>query len=168
MKFTAFLFLCLWFSTPLLGQSVRLQSDTTIEGVVSTLYKVISGPPGARDWQTFRDLFHKNAVMGTVVEYPGKEPAFRNFSPEDYIRMNDDFFKKHGFTERELHTDVFRYGNIAQVASAYESLVEDTNEKERGINAIQLIQEGGRWYVLSLIWQDEAGALPLPAAFNKQ
>jgi hypothetical protein len=168
MKTIAVLIACICYTLPASAQAARRASDTSLEGVVNRLYSVISGPAGPRDWDAFRGLFHKSAGMGAVIKYPGKEPVFKSFSPEDYIRMNDPFLKAHGFNERELHHQVFQYGNIAQVVSSYESEIADKGEKEQGINAIQLVREGGRWYVLSLIWQEASDELPLPQTFIRQ
>jgi hypothetical protein len=35
----------------------------------------------------------------------------------------------------------------------------------RGINSIQLVREGGRWWVLNIGWEQEADAGPIPPAF---
>jgi len=132
-------------------ETARFES---IDSLIASVYSVISGPAGERDWGLFQSLFHKDATMGAVVSHPGKPSVFKKFTPADYIRMNAPFFSKSAFYEKELGRKQEVFGNIAHVFSSYECIPGD-GEKERGVNSIQLIREGGRWYVFSLIWQEE-------------
>jgi hypothetical protein len=86
---------------------------------------------------------------------------------EEYIQRAGAFFEKEGFFEREAarHTDAF--GNIAQVFSTYESrhAKEDTKPFQRGINSIQLMNDGKRWWVVTIFWQGEDEKNPLPTKY---
>src|ERR1700727_804593 len=85
-------------------------------------------------------------------------------SPHDYINPAGGYFKSHAFYESAIVNKVDRFGNIAQVFSSYESR-NAPNEKPfaRGINSIQLFYDQNRWYVLSILWDEETPTNPLPA-----
>ena len=84
-------------------------------------------------------------------------------SPDDYINLAGGYFKSHAFYESAVVNKVDRFGNIVQVFSSYESR-NAPNEKTfaRGINSIQLFYDQNRWYVLSILWDEESPANPLP------
>jgi hypothetical protein len=76
---------------------------------------------------------------------------------------------KEGFFEREKARTVEIYGNIAHVFSTYESF-HKTGDKTpfmRGINSIQLLNDGKRWWVLTIMWQGETPENPLPEKYLK-
>lgn len=144
----------------------------TKEALLTALYEVISGPAGkARDWQRFRSLFYPGAQMASVQRTkPGGLPGVAPITPDDYATWGAEFFKTHGFFEKETHRQVAGYGDLINVLSAYES--RETPEGapfSRGINNIQLIFDGQRWWVLHIAWTDEkAAGAPVPATFSQK
>jgi hypothetical protein len=57
-------------------------------------------------------------------------------------------------------------GNVTQVFSSYESRHSPSDKPfDRGINSIQLLNDGKRWWVLSILWDSERADNPLPANF---
>lgn len=66
-------------------------------------------------------------------------------------------FHQHETSRREE-----RYGTIAQVFSTYEAHTEKEPIQMRGINSLQLIHDGQRWWIVSLMWQAETPDQPLP------
>lgn len=135
-----------------------------IDNIVKSVYAVISGPAGPRDWNRFRSLFYPGATMGAVVNGPeGKK--YMKFSPEEYIKMNEPHFMQYAFHEKEIGRKVNTFGNIAQVFTTYEYTLETPQPmKQRGINSIELIRENGRWHILSLTWDEESSENPLTEA----
>jgi hypothetical protein len=136
----------------------------TMDSTIAALYDVISGPAGKRNWDRFRSLFAPGARLIANGVRPTGEIVTRTMTVEDYAQRNGPFFEKSGFFEREnsRHTDAF--ANIAQVFSTYESRhsKEDANPFQRGINSIQLLNDGKRWWVVTIFWQgeDEKNLLP--------
>lgn len=129
---------------------------TGIDEIIDTMYSVISGPAGERDWDLFRSLFHDQAIMGSVNPTPNGKTVFNHFEPEGYIKMNSPFFTKNGFFEDELKRDLKKFGNIAQVFTSYQFRIEEDGPiAQRGVNCVQLVKENGRWYITQLIWQPE-------------
>jgi len=55
------------------------------------------------------------------------------------------------------------------VFSSYESRRSPAAKPfQRGINSIQLLNNGKRWWVLSILWDEERAGNPLPADFVKK
>ena len=135
----------------------------SIDSILTALYAVISGPAGDRDWNHFRSLFAKDARLTSDTKESADHPA-RLMSPDEYITLAGGYFKSHAFYENAIVNKVDRFGNIAQVFSSYESR-NAPNEKPfaLGINSIQLFYDQNRWYVLSILWDEETPTNPLPA-----
>ena len=73
-----------------------------------------------------------------------------------------------GFYEIEIGSVTEQYGDIAHRFSSYASFrTEDPDEEpfNRGINSFQLLYDGERWWVLSIFWQHEPDAGPIPAEY---
>jgi len=145
---------------------------SSIDAIMKAVYDVISGDAGQkRDWDRFRTLFHKDARM---IPTTGKNPntgliAARVLPPEEYITRSSPFMEKEGFFEREIARRTDIYGNIAQVFSTYESFhkKEDKKPFARGINSFQLLNDGKRWWVVTIYWQGETPENPIPKEYLK-
>lgn len=143
----------------------------SMDAIIKAVYDVISGDAGQkRDWDRFRTLFHPDARM-----IPSGKNAQTNlvsaraFSPEDYIKRVEPVFAKEGFYEREVARRTEVFNNIAHVFSTYEAVHSKTDKKPflRGINSIQLLNDGKRWWVLNIFWQAETPENPLPPKYLK-
>lgn len=143
----------------------------SIDGIMKAVYDVISGEAGKpRDWDRFRSLFHKDARMIPSGKNPQNGVTVaRVITPEGYVTSNSPFFEKNGFFEREIARHVDQYGNMAQVFSTYHAFrnKDDKDPFMRGINSFQLINDGKRWWVLSIFWLPETPETPLPKEFLK-
>jgi hypothetical protein len=139
--------------------------------IVTAAYEALERAPGAPfDWDRFRSLFIPEATLLPNTEQTGGTPEV--FSPEAFIAwVNDSYARNapigspqdHGFTEEEVHHEVHRYGDIAQVFSTYQKRYWDNDEVlGRGINSFQLVHRGGRWWIASIAWDEENGAGPIP------
>jgi hypothetical protein len=125
------------------------------------IVNVISGPAGDRDWNSFRSLFVPEARLTSATRKDGG--PIRLLDVEGYVRGAGGYFKTHAFYESAITNRVQKFGNIAQVFSSYESR-SAPNEKPfaRGVNSIQLFDDGSRWWVLSILWDEESPTNPLP------
>jgi hypothetical protein len=135
----------------------------SLDAILRAIYDVISGPAGERDWNRLRSLCVPEARFTSTTKSAASS-APRLLTIDDYIRRAGKFFATHGFYESAIVNRVQRFGNIAQVFSSYESR-NAPNEKPfaRGINSIQLFYDGQRWWVLSILWDEESSANPLPS-----
>jgi hypothetical protein len=138
----------------------------SIDAILHAIYDVISGPPGERDWTRFRSLFVPEARLTSTVKRENAPPV-RLLTVDDYVKGAGGYFAKNGFFESAIVNRVEKFGNIAQVFSSYESR-HAANEKPftRGINSIQLLNDGSRWYVLSIMWDEESPTNALPAEMS--
>ena len=140
----------------------------TLDSTMETLYAVISGDAGVkRDWALFKYLFHKDAkLIPTVKNKEGKHVA-RYMTPDDYITSSGKWLLENGFHEVEINREIQTFGNITQVFSTYESF-KSKNDKApfmRGINSIQLINDGKRWWVINIYWMQESKENPIPEQY---
>ncbi|MFN2502611.1 MAG: hypothetical protein ABR530_11485 [Pyrinomonadaceae bacterium] len=145
---------------------------SSLDAIMKAVYDVISGDAGkARDWERFRLLFHKDARLIPTGKNPTTGLAQSNaVSPEDYIKRAEPFFAKEGFYESEVARRVDQYGNIAHVFSTYESrrARQDKKPFQRGINSFQLLNDGKRWWVVTIYWQGETADNPIPNKYLKK
>lgn len=167
------------FSFNALGQTAEIKAVgkeanpadvVSIDAIMKAVYDVISGDAGQkRDWDRFRTLFHKDARL--IPSGKNKEGATtaRVFTPEEYITQSSPFMEKEGFFEKEIARRADVYGNIAQVFSTYESLHKKDDKKPfaRGINSFQLLNDGTRWWVVTIYWLGETPENPIPKKYLK-
>jgi hypothetical protein len=134
----------------------------SLDAIMHAVYDVISGPPGAkRDWNRMRSLFTSNARL-----MPLAPAGLRSGSIEDYISSSGPMLERDGFFEQEIARRVEQYGDIAHVFSTYHAhRTADGPVFLRGINSFQLVRHGGRWWVVSIMWQAETPANPIPAKY---
>jgi hypothetical protein len=169
-------FFVLLFSINSMAQTPEIKEAnpadvSSIDAIMKAVYDVISGDAGKpRDWERFRTLFHKDARLIPS----GKNPqtgvtSARALTPEDYIKRTEPVFAKEGFFEREKARRTEIYGNIAHIFSTYESFHSLADKKPfmRGINSFQLLNDGTRWWVLTIFWQGETPDNPIPKKYLK-
>lgn len=140
------------------------ESDVgSVDGIVRAYYEVISGPPGApRQWARDRSLYVEG-VRFVAVETGPKGPRMRVVTHEQFVRWVNAEMVRLGFFEREIHRETRRYGNLVQVFSTYESRTrEDGPVTARGVNSLELVFDGRRWWIAAATWQDETPDAPIP------
>ncbi|MBL4604890.1 MAG: hypothetical protein JKY02_04300 [Flavobacteriaceae bacterium] len=140
----------------------------TIDTTIKTLYAVISGEKGeARDWELFKYLFHKDAKLIPSGNNRQGVVGARFMTPQGYIDTSGKWLLTNGFFEKEIGRKTDQFGNIAQVFSTYESFrsEKDTAPFMRGINSIQLLNDGSRWWILNIFWQGETPEQPIPKKY---
>jgi hypothetical protein len=86
-----------------------------------------------------------------------------------YVERDDPYFKVHGFFERGIANRVETFGNLVQVWSTYESrhAATDSQPFTRGVNALQLVHARGRFWIVSILWDEERAGLTLPEKYLK-
>jgi len=138
----------------------------SIDSILSALYDVISGPPGERDWNRFRSLFINTAHLTSTSVAPDGSIRVHSNPVEGYVRGAGAYFLKNGFFEKPIVNRIESFGNITQVFSSYESRHAAAEAPfARGINSIQLLNDGKRWWITSIIWDEERPGNPLPKGF---
>jgi hypothetical protein len=143
---------------------------SSMDGIISALYDVISGPAGKkRDWNRFRSLFIAGARLIPTGPRRDGQIGARVLDPEGYVTGSGDYIEKNGFFEREVARRTDAFGSIAHVFSTYESRhkAEDPKPFSRGINSIQLMNDGKRWWIVTIFWDSERADNPIPEKYLK-
>lgn len=142
---------------------VPSEDFSSIDNIIDALYDVISGPAGKRDWKRMQALFKPEAKMAAFAENKKGQLVYILMTPEDYQKRNEEFFLNNGFWEEEIGRNVFRFGEMATIQSAYQfRLKEDGEPQQRGVNSIQLVYDQGRWWITNLTWNAERTDNPIP------
>ena len=138
----------------------------SIESILAALYNVISGPAGDRDWNRFRSLFLPGASLTSAGKERDGVIHVRPRTVEEYVKGAGGYFSQHGFFESPVVSRVQTFGNVAQVFCSYESRgAAGEAPFARGINSLQLAHDGRRWWIVSILWDEERPDNPLPREF---
>ena len=149
------------------GQAADPADVESIDAIVAAVYDVISGDAGeARDWDRWHSLFAEGATLSAVV---ASSDGYRRviMTPEAYVERSGAALEQNGFVEAEINRVTESYGMIAHAFSTYESYRSRADEEPfaRGINSFQLMNDGSRWWVVSIYWQGEGAANPIPTKY---
>ena len=146
--------------------AARPEDVASIDAIVAALYDVISGPAGQpRDWNRMRSLFIPGGRLMPTGVRPTGEVVMRLLEVNDYIAVSGPQLERIGFREREIARRTEQFGHIAHVFSTYDGHTETDSTHIRGINSIQLLNDGHRWWVISVYWEAERPDTPLPAKY---
>jgi hypothetical protein len=166
--------LILFVSTPSMSQILDSNPDpyaakvSTLDKTIKTLYEVISGDAGVkRDWNLFKYLFTENAhLIPTRMSEDGK-PILTFLTPADYVDRAGKWLEENGFFEVELSRETDTYGSMTQIYSSYASYrtSKDQEPFARGINSIQLMNDGKRWWIVNIYWVSESDDNPIPKKY---
>jgi hypothetical protein len=145
----------------------------SVDAIVSALYASVShGPDASADFDRLRGIY---LYVGMFI--PPKR-AGADFSVMDVDALaeksrkaaasrKDNGTAATGFFEREIARRTDCFGNVCQVFSTYESRhsAADAKPFERGINSIQLLRDGSRWWIASVAWDAERSDNPIPPEY---
>src|SRR6266480_13653 len=142
---------------------------TSIDAIITAAYDSISGLAGQkRDWARERSLFYPGARLIPTA----KPEESNNLAPEmldvdGLIARVETYFAEHLFYDKEIARRTEQFGQLAHVWSTYESRHNSDDPKPfmRGINSIQLFYDGGRWWIMTVYWQQESPEHPIPEKY---
>ncbi len=146
----------------------RSEDVASIDALMAAFYAVPAGEPGqARDWDRYRSLFVPDARLIPARTGPGGSSAALFLSVSDYLEANRTYFEKGGFSDREVGRRVEAFGNIVHVWSTYESRrrAGDADPYSRGINSLQVLKDGGRYWIVNVFWDHERAENPIPERY---
>lgn len=143
---------------------------SSIDAIIKATYDVISGGVGEkRDWNRFHSLFYKDARLMPSGKNRQGVTGMQPFTPKEYETRSGSFLVSNGFRENEVSRRLEVYGNIAHVFSTYEGYKQAEKKPfVRGINSFQLLNDGKRWWVVSIFWLAETPDNPLPQKYLKK
>jgi hypothetical protein len=148
----------------------------TVDHLVASLYDVVSGPAGQRDWDRFRALFVPDGRLGWIIpesaatkDRPARKGDAIFLTPDMFMQQNDSYFKTNAFFERSIVKRVDEFGNLVAVWSTKESrdAKDQAQPSSRGIDSFQIVRAHGRFWIACLIFDDERPGVTLPAKYLK-
>ena len=148
--------------------AARPDDVKSADAIVAAVYDVISGPAGQkRDWDRMRSLFVPGARLIPAVPKEGGGATARVLDVDGYIQRSGPVLERDGFFEREIARRTEAFGNIAHVFSTYESKHTKADPKPfaRGINSMQLLKDGDRWWFVTIFWDSEKPSNPIPSEY---
>jgi hypothetical protein len=136
----------------------------TIDGVMKAFYEVISGPAGQpRQWSRDRSLYIPDVRFVSIEKRRDGTIEAQPISHQEFVDRSDAGPVKNGFYESEIHRETQQFGQIAHVFSTYEMRIkQDGPLIGRGINSLELFNDGKRWWVLSVQWDEEREGNKIP------
>jgi hypothetical protein len=150
------------------SQDNEMNDTSRIESVMQTFYEAISGYPGEdRDWDSLRSLFAPGAsLVPSSVVCSNLPPSAIGI--EAYVQRLAGFLSQHDFFETGFVHRIEMYGNMACIISTYEArhTPNDSEPFKRGVNFIQMLNDGKRWWLTSMIWRDEDKENSIPEKYR--
>lgn len=150
------------------ADDLYLQKVKTLDATIENLYGVISGPAGEkRNWELFHYLFKPEAKLIPSGANKEGEIGCRYLSPEGYQESSGKWLEENGFFEKEIYRLTETFGNVTHVFSTYEAYrtQEDEAPFMRGINSIQLLHDGNRWWIINIYWTGETKDNVIPEKY---
>jgi hypothetical protein len=88
---------------------------------------------------------------------------------EDYVQGAGPGLERSGFFETEIGRTQEEFGPVVHLFSAYQSKrnADDPEPFARGINSFQVMHDGQRWWVVTILFTSERPDLPIPARYIK-
>jgi len=136
----------------------------TIDRAMKAFYEVISGPAGQpRQWSRDRSLYIPDVRFVSIEKRRDGTIEAQPISHQEFVDRSDAGLVKNGFYESEIHRETQQFGQIAHVFSTYEMRIkQDGPLIGRGINSLELFNDGKRWWVLSVQWDEEREGNKIP------
>jgi len=154
------LFLACWIAAPLAAQKTRSAPPaapadaTSVDSIIAALYESVSHPPDREpNWDRMRAI-----CLPVGMFIPPKK------ANEDIFTVLDvDAF------EERVKKGAAAMKEKGEASSTYEGRRAPSDEKPfvRGINSIQLVRDGRRWWIASVVWDSERADNPIPADYMK-
>jgi hypothetical protein len=167
---TAFLVVTLTASA---AQAQAGSDYDTVEGIMTELYASVTREPGKPfEWDRLRAIMLPEGIMLPQREQTQGQSRIMNVN--SFIAWIDEGWnpiigtsQDRGFFERQTNLIVEQFGNIAHAFTTYEKgPYEPRSVQARGINSVQLLRRDGRWYILSITWDEENSGGPLPGKYR--
>jgi len=146
----------------------------TVDHLIASLYDAVSGPAGQRDWDRFRSLFLPDGRIVSIVpesaatkDRPARKDDAIFRTPDMFAQQNDSYFKAHALFERSIANRGEEFGNLIEVWSTSEirDAKDDAQPSSRGIDSFQIVHAHGRFWIASLIFDDERPGVTLPSKY---
>ena len=139
--------------------------STTLEELTKALDEAISGPTD-KDRKCLRDLLLPDARLTPIRKTPEGSFAPRVLTLDDWINAVSSSGRP-AFYERQVKVRSETYGHFAHLWSTYEiRSTVDGPATGTGINSVQAVNDGTRWRVLTVLWEPDSTAGPIPEKYK--
>jgi len=143
------------------------QADvSSIDAVVRAIYEAITFREGEEpDMSRLQSLFNPDAQLIRITPDGVDTMTVESFIASFKERVKTGALKS--FYEAEISRKTNAFGSIAQIFSTYNKGM-NTEEPEgliRGINSLQLYNDGQRWWIISILWEDERADNLIPPEY---
>jgi len=140
---------------------------STLDGIMKAYYDVVTVKKGGKVYYERDSLLHwPGALVGSAGVGKNGKPAFRSMSLKRFHELSDPGLERDGFYEKEISRKVEQFGSIYHVWSTYESRNKPGGPIiERGINSIELYNDGIRFWILAWFFDGERKGNPIPAKY---
>ena len=138
--------------------SVSSQQFDNLDALIEAMYRSVSGPERGIDMDLQSQVFLPNArLIRTGLGQDGQVWR-QDMSISDYEEDTQNFLASTDFYEIETARKVMHCAPFAYVLSAYEAKADPASEKLilSGVNNIQCLFDGARWWVQQLTWNHHA------------
>jgi hypothetical protein len=144
----------------------RPEDVSSPDAIIKAMYETISGPAGHRNWYRERSLYFEGARLIPIGNRVHKDSELQIMSIDEWIEDAEEYLVENDFYESEIMRQMYRFGNLVQAFSTYEA----RNNLEgapiaRGINSIQLLKKDDRWWIVTVMWDNESKDNPIPEEF---
>ena len=137
------------------------------DAIIGTMYALISGPAGKRNWARFRSLFLEGARMVPIGKRVHREGDLEVLTVDEWVEEANEYLMENDFYEKEILRHADRFGDMIQAFSVYEARKrEDAQPFARGINSIHLVFNRKRWWIVTVMWDNETRDNPIPGEFT--
>ena len=147
--------------------AARPEDVGSLDGIMRAFYDVVSAPAGQpRQWSRDRTLYIPDIRFISVNVGKDGKVHTSTMTHQRFVDGSNGSMVKQGFFETELHRVTRSFGNVTQVFSTYEMRQRaDGPGIGRGVNSIQLYNDGSRWWIASVAWDDEREGNPITKEF---
>jgi hypothetical protein len=137
--------------------TVSTVAQPSLDHVVATLYRSISGPAGEpRDWAAMASVMLPGAVLTRLEPSGDGGWTGRPLSVAAYRASRDPIFHTKGFYEFETRRLMDVRGPLANIFSWFTGRASPGGaDLLRGINSLQCVLLDGAWRVAALSWYRE-------------
>lgn len=142
---------------------------STLDGIMKAYYDVVTVKKGEKPvYQRDSSLHIPDSLCGMVRTKKDGSKVFDYMTLKEFHKRSDEFLTQEGFVEKEIGRKVEQFGNIYHVWSTYESRnTTDGPVIERGINSIEMYNDGTRFWLIAWYYDGESKTNPIPKEYLK-
>jgi hypothetical protein len=145
----------------------RPEDVSSPQAIIAAVSEAISSDGAKpRDWTRVQSLFLPGAGRMIPVRLN------KDGSSDATVLSIDDYKARSGnsiFTERPIAYDIQTFGRMTHVYESYgiRHKPDDAEPYVKGINSVELLFDGKRYWVVQFLWDTERADNPLPAKLQK-